>query len=70
LEVIRKLVASIALVKKEEKKSQAKKTKEPEPAARKVVGKGTKATANKVAKAKPAANLGSYPSRLMIGCGW
>lgn len=55
LAVTGKFVASITSAMKKEKKNQAKKSKKPEPAARKAAGKGTKATVNKVTKTKPAA---------------
>ncbi|KAK5460315.1 hypothetical protein LTR55_011942 [Exophiala xenobiotica] len=55
LAVTGKFVASITSAVKKEKKNQAKKSKKPEPAARKAAGKGTKATVDKVTKTKPAA---------------
>ncbi|KAK5188462.1 hypothetical protein LTR72_012101 [Exophiala xenobiotica] len=54
LAVTGKFAASITSAMKE-KKNQAKKSKKPEPAARKAAGKGTKATVDKVTKTKPAA---------------
>ncbi|KAK5262814.1 hypothetical protein LTR96_011708, partial [Exophiala xenobiotica] len=55
LAVTGEFMVSITSAKKKEKKSQAKKSKKPEPAARKVAGKGTKATVNKVTKTKAGA---------------
>ncbi|KAK5202907.1 hypothetical protein LTR41_011353 [Exophiala xenobiotica] len=50
-----KYVASITSAKKKEKRSQAKKSEKPNPAARKAAGKGTKAMINNVTKTKPVA---------------